>query len=79
MQEATEVEARFGEDGKISPLSFTWHGQRRAVTSRGRQWGADDGLHFLVMSSGDRVFELVFVPMTGLWHVARAPEERGAA
>jgi hypothetical protein len=74
--EATEVEARFSADGKISPLSFTWRGQRHAVSSRGRQWGDGAGLHFLVMDNTDRVFELMYAPNTGLWHIVRSPNER---
>ena len=42
MTEATEVEARFGVDGRINVLSFTWRGRKLPVVSEGRQWGADD-------------------------------------
>jgi hypothetical protein len=73
MPEATEVEARFGEDGRITVLTFTWRGRKRPVVSHGRQWGADDGFHFLVMTTGDQIVELVYVPLSGLWHVAATP------
>ena len=33
--EATEVEARFGEDGRITVLSFTWRGRKWPVLSHG--------------------------------------------
>ena len=74
--EATAVEARFGEDGRITVLSFTWRGRKWPVLSPGRQWGADDGFHFLVMTtSGEQVVELLYVPVTGLWHIAGTPNQ----
>ncbi len=73
MSEATEVEARFGGDGRITVLSFTWRGRKRPVLSQGRQWGAEDGFHFLVMTTGDQIVELVYVPLSGLWHIADTP------
>ncbi len=73
MSEATEVEARFGIDGQITILSFTWRGRKRPILSDGRQWGADDGFHFLVMTTGEQIVELVYVPLSGLWHIADAP------
>ena len=79
MTDATEVEARFGEDGRITVLSFTWRGRKRPVLSLGRQWGAADGFHFLVMTSGDQVIELLYVPLSGLWHIAGAPNHPMAA
>jgi hypothetical protein len=69
MPEATEVEARFGEDGHVTVLTFTWRGRKRPVLSQGRQWGADDGFHFLVMTTGEQIVELVYVPLSGLWHI----------
>jgi hypothetical protein len=77
--EATEVEARFGVDGRITVLSFTWRGRRRPVVSHGRQWGAEDGFHFLVMTTGEQVVELLFVPLSGLWHIAATPNQSHTA
>ena len=71
MIEPTEVEARFSTDGQIRVLGFTWHGTRLPVVSYGRSWGADDGLHYLVMTPGDRVYELLYEPVKGLWSVTR--------
>jgi hypothetical protein len=79
MTEPAEVEARFAEDGKITMLSFTWRGRRLPVTSMGREWEAEDGHHFLVMTGGERIFELVFHSTSGVWNVAKAPEERAVA
>ena len=75
MTEPTEVEARFGEDGKITVLSFSWRGCKLPVLGAGRQWGAEDGFHFLVMTTGERVFELVYHSVSSLWHVVKAPEQ----
>ena len=76
---ATEVEARFAEDGGIRVLNFTWQGRRQAVTSQGRQWEAADGRHVLVMTPGERVFELVYERPAGGWVIARAPGGSAAA
>jgi len=73
VSDATQVEARFGEDGRITILSFTWRGRKRPVLSHGRQWGTDDGFHFLVMTTGEQIVELVYVPLSSLWHVADVP------
>lgn len=79
MTEPTEVEARFGADGKIMVLSFNWKGRRLPVTGAGRQWNGEDGLHFLVMTAGERVFELVYHATTGVWNVAKALGDRAVA
>jgi hypothetical protein len=79
MTDPTEVEAHFGEDGKITVLSFTWRGRRLPVTSMGREWEIKDGHHFLVMTGGEHIFELNFHATRGLWNVVRAPEERAVA
>jgi len=76
MSEPTEVEARFGADGKITIRSLTWRWRTLPVVSHGRRWKADDGLHFLVMTTEERIFELVFDPDSGLWQVARVPDRR---
>lgn len=77
--EGTEVEARFGDDGRITVLSFTWRGSKWAVLGHGRQWGADDGFHFLVMTTGELIVELLYVPATGLWHIAGTPNQQHTA
>ena len=74
---ATTVEARFDDSGRITVLSFTWQGRKRPVISHGRQWQAADGRHLLVMTPGERVFELVYA--AGSWRVARGPRGREAA
>ncbi len=79
MTTPTEVEARFAETGLITVLSFAWQGHKHPVTSHGRQWEAPDGRHLLVMTPGERIFELVYEAQSGLWRIARAPEDQQAA
>lgn len=45
--------------GMISPLSFTWRRRNYTITSWGRRWQVPEGEHFLVMTAGGRMFELV--------------------
>jgi hypothetical protein len=73
MSEPIEVEVRFGEDGHMTVLSFMWRGRKRPVLSHGRQWGDEDGFHFLLMTTGDQVYELVYAPLSSLWHIAGNP------
>jgi hypothetical protein len=77
MTHVTEVEARWDDDGRVTVRSFTWQGQRQAVSSQGRQWVADDGRHVLVMTAGERVVELVHAD-TG-WQLRQGSEGRKAA
>ncbi len=75
----TEVEARFGEDGRITVRRFAWLRRQYVVTGQGRQWVAEDGRHVLVMTAGERVFELVYEEEAGLWRLVRGPAEKGVA
>jgi hypothetical protein len=72
----TSVEARFDEDGRLTPLAFHWHGLRLTVASWGRTWFAGDGTqqrqHFLVMTASRRTFELAFASDVRRWWVIRA-------
>lgn len=72
--EAVEVTVRYDKEGKVTPLRFTWQGREYMVEGTGRRWQAQDGLHLLVMAAGERVFELLFVPVEGRWYIkARGP------
>jgi hypothetical protein len=70
----TEVEVRFAQDGKPHPLSFTWEGERLRVTAVGRMWLDDAGRHLLVMTVGDRIFELLLRRSDLTWRVVGVPE-----
>ena len=71
-----EVTAHFAADGKATPLRFTWKGSVYVIESTGRRWQAEDGQHILVMATGGRMFELLFVCGTGRWYLARAETGR---
>lgn len=66
-----EVDARFSQDGEVLPLRFTWRGDTYPVDSTGRRWKDDRGHHILVMTLGEQVYELVFVPTETRWYLGR--------
>jgi len=72
----TVVDARFEEDGSLTPLAFQWDGARLPVASHGRAWvnGEEGDLrrHYMVMTAGEMTFELIFAPGTLRWRVAPA-------
>jgi len=67
--EEVEVTARFGPQGKITPLNIKWKGRVHQVESTGRQWKDEDGWHILIMLAGERVFELVLTLGDGIWRI----------
>ena len=75
----TEVEARFADDGRITVRRFAWRRRAYVVVSHGRQWVAQDGQHLLVMTAGERVFEIVYDEATGQWRLARGPAATNVA
>ncbi len=77
--EPVEVTVRFGPQGQITPLQFTWKERRYLVESTGRSWSGDDGLHMLVMAGSGAMFELVFAPGEGRWYVEQAVPPRPVA
>ncbi len=76
LNEPTEVEARFAEDGAVRVLSFTWKGKRWPVVSQGRQSTKAGRLHTLVMTTRERVYELAYDPEERRWYVVMASEDR---
>jgi hypothetical protein len=79
MDEPTDVEVRFGVDGSVTLLSFTWQGSRLRVTSMGRQWVEGERRHFLVMVAGDQIFELSHHRGAGQWRIVHAPQQKLSA
>ena len=77
--DAIEVEARFDQQGKITPLRFTWRGQTYPVESTGRQWQEQDEAHILVIVAGDRVLELVFNAGQVRWYLKAIGGRRSLA
>ena len=69
MVKKAEVEAKMALDGSIRPLAFMWRGRLMKVMSCGRQWEKEGRRHFLVMTAGDQVWELRFVPATMNWSI----------
>jgi hypothetical protein len=67
--ESIEVVARFGPDGRITPVEISWKGQTYPVNQVGRRWKDGTGEHFLVMIPVEKVVELVFSPVESLWFV----------
>jgi hypothetical protein len=65
--EPIEIIARFGVDGRVTPLQISWKGRTVPVESTGRRWDAEDGKHILAMVPGDRVVELIFAPAESRW------------
>jgi nicotinamide-nucleotide amidase len=75
MIESIPVEARLDPDGSLRPIAFEWRGQRYQIESLGRQWQEVDSHHFLVMTAGDRVFELAYLSGENQWQLRRSPED----
>jgi hypothetical protein len=67
--EPVEVIARFDDQGRLTPLSFTWQGRSFPVDSTGRRWQDERGEHILVMIPIEQVCELVFNPEERRWYV----------
>ena len=68
--EPIEVTAHFDLTGKATPLRFTWKKTIYLIESTGRQWQDEQGQHFMVMVTGGRLFELLFVCSTRCWYLA---------
>jgi PncC family amidohydrolase len=63
----TRVDARVDSEGRISPVAFTWRGERLEVRDVGRRWQEGPEECCLVMTPSDAVFELRFDPDEGRW------------
>jgi len=77
LSDVIHVEARFGEDGEIFPLVFVWEKRRFSVLALGRQWQVGQSRHFLVMASGEQVFDITYNEEEGSWCMGRSPAEFG--
>lgn len=77
--EPVAVTARFDVNGKIIPQSFSWKNKNYKVASVGRSWENETGRHILVMTPGDRVFELIFVPVSNLWFLRQLDSHQPTA
>ncbi|HID86381.1 MAG TPA: hypothetical protein EYP55_03260 [Anaerolineae bacterium] len=79
----TAVEARFDEEGRLTPTSFTWQGRVQSIADVGRRWVEEEEgrpiHHILVMTSSQELFELCFDPRDLRWQVRRTWERRVTA
>lgn len=73
MKEPIAVEVRFEADGTLRPLTFEWKDNRYIVASQGRQWEVDGIQYFLVMTTGEQVYELAYLLNENLWRLSRTP------
>jgi len=70
-----DVEVRISAEGELCPLAFSWRRQRYPVISVGRTYTQDDDRYILVMTPGDRIFELRWHIPDNRWFVSRAPQQ----
>ena len=78
----TAVEARFDEEGRITPTAFSWRGRDVRISDVGRRWieprGSHQLRHYLVMTPAQDTFELCLDTGTLQWKITRVWErERG--
>jgi hypothetical protein len=68
----TEVEVRVSADGSLTPISFSWEGQRLRILDVGRFWHDTAGDHWLVMPAAPlHPFELLRLSSNGMWQVSK--------
>jgi len=68
----TSVDARFDEQGQLTPRAFQWRGQWVRVASVGRMWGESRGgvsvQHYLVSTPGEVIFDIAYEPVSARWY-----------
>ena len=74
----TAVEARFDEEGQVTPTAFHWRGREMHISDVGRRWTEPHGLHplhhYLVMTPAQDTFELCLDTGTLQWNIKRVWE-----
>jgi hypothetical protein len=80
---STAVEARFDEEGGVTPITFTWQGRDMHISDVGRRWTEPHGphqlRHYLVMTPAQDTFELCLDTGTLQWKITRAWERERVA
>lgn len=66
------VEAYFEENGKLTPMSFSWQGRKVHISDVGRRWREGNVRHYLIMTSAQEIFELCLDVDTLRWRIAKA-------
>ncbi len=74
--EPIEVTARFGLQGEITPLAFTKDQKEIPITGVGRRWSDLKGVHILVMTPGEQIYELFFANAENRWYLSHPGPER---
>lgn len=67
------VEARFSQEGEVTPQRFEWQGQMLRVQGIGRRWTEQRERCFNVMAMGGRAFELRLDEERLRWSLVRGP------
>jgi hypothetical protein len=74
----TAVEARFDEEGRVTPIAFVWQGREVRISDVGRRWVEPHGPHqihhYLVMTPAQDTFELCLDTGTLRWRITRVWE-----
>jgi hypothetical protein len=65
------VTPRFDAQGKIYPLRLALEGREYPILDVGRRWEDAAGLHILVMTGEQRVWELMYRLDSARWYVLR--------
>ena len=79
----TAVEARFDEEGRVTPTKFRWQGRDVRISDVGRRWmepcGSHQLHHYLVMTPAQDTFELCLDTSTLQWKITRVWERKRVA
>ena len=79
----TAVEARFDEEGQVTPIAFSWQGRDVCISDIGRRWTEPHGphqlRHYLVMIPAQDTFELCLDTDTMQWKITRVWERERVA
>lgn len=77
MKEPISVEAYRNASGDLQPRAFTWRMERYPIHTTGRQWEEGEERHFLVMTPGNKVFEIGYDRDEHRWYLYRHPGHFG--
>lgn len=79
----TTVEARFDEEGRVTPTTFHWQGREVRISDVGRRWTEPHGPHqlhhYLVMTPTQDTFELCLDTGILQWKITRILERERVA
>jgi PncC family amidohydrolase len=74
------VDARFDEQGRLTPQAFEWRGRWVQVASVGRVWDVSRGgvstRHYLVSTPGETLFDMAHEPISARWYATLSGRRR---